>query len=102
MIQTIDDQTTRGRLFPKPLRRALLTFARAVRQVADLSELPGPDPLTEYHAREYLDVMESLLVEQLVTSVPTGAEREALLSVAGLDYLEERVTSVARDYLEED
>ena len=87
----METRTTGKALFPKPLRRALLTFARAVRQVADLAEIPGPDPLSEYHCREYLDEMEALLVDQLVTAVPGQSEREAILSVAGMDYLLEKV-----------
>ena len=98
---TMEIRTARKALFPKPLRRALLTFARAVRQVADLAEIPSPDPLTEYHCREYLDVMETLLVDQLVTAVPDQSEREAILSVAELDYLWERVCA-RMDQLEEE
>ena len=46
---------------PKEVRRAVKALASAVKMVSDLAVLPQPDPLTEYHAKEYLEEMETLL-----------------------------------------
>ena len=104
MICTMNTDTTSAlsvserEPFPKALRQAVLSYARAVRRVADLSELPSPDPLTEYHYKEYLDEMETLLVHQLLTALPTREERDAVLSVAGLEYLSERVRLTGEEW----
>ncbi len=83
---------------PKEVRRAVKALASAVKMVSDLAVLPQPDPLTEYHAKEYLEEMETLLVHQLLTSFPDNGERETLLSDTGLDYLAEEVRLVEEDW----
>ncbi len=88
--------TSRKEQFNKPLHRAVLSFACAVRRMIDLTEIPSPDEGTEYHIAEFLPEMETLLVEQLVCSLSDHEERKAILHVAGLDYLEMRLDQRAR------
>lgn len=76
---------------PKEVRKAVRAFARAVKLVADLADLPCPDPQTEYHAKEYLDEMETLLLQQLATMTTDDSEREEVLAISGLDYLSVRL-----------
>ena len=83
---------------PKEVRRAVKALARAVKMVSDLADLPQPDPLTEYHAKAYLEEMETMLVHQLLTSFSDEEEREDILSGAGLDYLAEDVQLVEKDW----
>lgn len=86
---------------PKEVRKAIRAFARAVRLVADMTDLPGPDPLTEYHAKEYLEEMETLLVHQLLTAFNSDSERVELLSAHELDHLAEKVRSVEKEWDED-
>ena len=86
---------------PREVKNAVRAFARAVKLVADLADLPSPDPLTEYHAKEYLEEMETLLVHQLLTAFASSEEREELLANAELDYLIDRTRSVEREWEEE-
>ena len=46
--------------------------------------------------------METLLVHQLLTALPTPEERDAVLAVAGLDYLSERVRQTGEEWEGED
>ena len=85
---------------PKEVRKAIRAFARAVRLVADMTDLPGPDPLTEYHAKEYLEEMETLLLHQLITATMDCHEREDILDAYGLDYLVGRLSYMAEDFME--
>lgn len=97
--QTDPELTVSGKeQFNKPLHRAVLSFACAVRRMVDLTEIPCPDGSTQYHIAEYLAEMEALLVDQLLTALPTPEERDAVLSVAGLDYLSERVAAQEKDW----
>lgn len=86
---------------PRDVRMAVRAFARAVKMVADLADLPSPDSLTEYHAKEYLDEMETLLIHQLLTAFPSTQDRETILSEVGLDYLIERTQYLEMDWEEE-
>ena len=86
---------------PREVKNAVRAFARAVKLVADLADLPSPHPLTEYHAKEYLEEMETLLVHQLLTAFAPSEEREGLLANAELDYLMDRTRSMERDWEEE-
>lgn len=83
---------------PKEVRRAVRAFARAVKAVADLADLPSPDPLTEYHAKEYLEEMETLLVHQLLTAFASEEAREAVLAEYGLEYLSVKVLYLGREW----
>ena len=83
------------------MRRAVRAFARAVKAVADLADLPSPDPLTEYHAKEYLEEMETLLVHQLLTAFGSDSDRVELLSAYELEYLAEMVRSVEKEWNED-
>lgn len=85
---------------PKEVRRAVRAFARAVKAVADLADLPSPDPLTEYHAKEYLEEMETLLVHQLLTALSSAEERRKVLAAFELDYLIERTLNTEKDWEE--
>lgn len=80
--------------FPKPLRRAILSYARAVRSVVKLGQIPEPDPLTYGHVMTFLPEMESILVDQLVTEVSDFEEINAILSAADLEYLSYQVSAL--------
>lgn len=75
--------------------RAVRDYARAVRRVVDLMDIPSPDPQTEYHAKEYLPEMETLLLHQLLTATLSEETRLEILSAAGLDYLSDRLSALA-------
>ena len=85
---------------PKEVKRAVRALARAVKLVADLADLPSPDPQTEYHAKEYLDEMEILLMHQLLTAYDGKSEREKLLNDYELDYLVERMSLIEQEWEE--
>lgn len=87
---------------PKEVRKAIRAFARAVRLVADMADLPGPDPLSEYHAKEYLDEMETLLVHQLLTAFSSCEERRMILASNELDYLMDRIQFTEKEWSEQD
>ena len=72
---------------PGDVKRAVRAFARAVKLVADMADIPSPDPQTEYHAKEYLEEMESLLLDQLLTAFLSEHGREDILEDAGLGHL---------------
>lgn len=86
---------------PREVKNAVRAFARAVKHVADLANLPSPHPLTVYHAKEYLEEMETLLVHQLLTAFASSEEREGLLANEELDYLMDRTRSMEREWEEE-
>lgn len=62
-------------------------FARSVRMVEELSEQPSQSSLVKYHHRTYLETMERLVVQQVVTAFEDTAERKAILESAGLGHL---------------
>ena len=82
---------------PKGVLKAVMMYARAVRCMEDLAELPDPDTKTEYHVVEFLSEMEVMLVEQLVTSLPNDVLRETVLRSAGLERMIPRVRYMARN-----
>ena len=86
---------------PKDVTAAVRAFARAVKLVADMDERPPSHPLSEYHAKEYLQEMETLLLHQLLTAFPGNAERDEVLSDFGLDYLAGRMHIMAEVWEEE-
>lgn len=75
----------------KELREAISTFAKAVRQVEDLYDLPEPDSRTDYHAAEYSAVMTELLVDQLITATDNAPERDEILQRNDLEHLIENL-----------
>lgn len=83
---------------PKGVKRAVRAFARTVKMVADMADLQSPYPLTEYHWKEYLDEMEYLLLQQLLTSFPLETHRERLLEEEGLGYLIIRLRYMAENW----
>lgn len=85
---------------PKEVKKAVRALARAVKLVVDLADLPSPDPLTEYHTKEYLEEMEVLLIHQLLTAYDSKSEREKLLSDFELDYLAERMNYLEQEWEE--
>ena len=83
---------------PKEVKRAVRALARAVKLVADISETPSPHPQAEYHAREYLNEMETLFLQQLMTAYWEESEREQVLIDFGLDYLMEALQEMHFDW----
>lgn len=81
----------------KELREAISTFAKAVRQIEDLYDLPEPDSRTDYHAAEYSKVMAGLLIDQLITASDNPSERDELLERNGLEHLIEDMHIRARE-----
>ena len=49
---------------------------------------------------EYIDEMEILLLHQLLTALDSNRERDAVLEGAGLDYLQERLHVMAKEWEE--
>ena len=90
----------KGRKCPKEVRRAVKAYAKAVKLVSELCEMPFADPQTEYHGIEYIDEMETLLLHQLLTSMQTNRERDAVLSGAGLEHLRTRLHVMAKEWKE--
>lgn len=72
---------------PQEVLRAIRSYARAVKKVSRLADRKDPDPQTHFHAVEYLPDMETMLIHQLLTALPTRAERMAVLESSGLLYL---------------
>ena len=52
--QNIDKDMKNENKCPERVRKAVLAFARAVSLVADMADLHGADPQTEFHVVEYL------------------------------------------------
>lgn len=82
----------------KEIRRSVCGFARAVRKVADLQETPDRSPNAEYHVAEYLQDMEYMLLEQLMTSTENQQERERVLVESELEYLLPHLQEMASDW----
>ena len=100
MKNRLNMNTTKDHRCPKRVLKAVMLYARAVRCVEDLAELPFPDPQTEYHAVEYLPEMETLLLEQLLTAVPSELMRDTVLCSAGLEHLQSKLHYMAEDWEE--
>lgn len=77
--------TTKDRRCPKGVLKAVMLYARAVKCVEELAEMPDPDSRTEYHVAEFLADMERMLAEQVVSSLPNNVLRETVLRSAGLE-----------------
>lgn len=69
------------------LKKAVSALAEALRLTLDLYELPKEDSKAEYHAREYSDQIQNLLLEQLLTDCDDLNEADAILRRHGLDLL---------------
>ena len=87
---------------PKEVIAAVKAFARAVKLTGDILGRAAPDPISLYHAREYLVEMEDLLVQQLVTDFPDVQAGLDLLASCGLDYLQGRLTALAEQWGEDE
>lgn len=83
---------------PPEVMMAVKAMARAVELVEELAEASHPAPMTEYHATEYVDEMETLLLHQLLTAFPSDEERDAILAESGLDFLAERLHLMAAEW----
>jgi len=83
---------------PKKVLRAVRDYARAVKRVSSMADLPEDDPQTVFHVVEYLPDMETLLIHQLLTALPTMQERKKVLRDFGLDYLVEEMEMTERDW----
>ena len=73
-------------------------FARSVKLVQLLGEQEALSCLCEYHVAEYLQTMEDLLVEQVLTSFGTDEARAAVLSTAGLGYLIGKMLAMEKEW----
>lgn len=89
--------TTKDRRCPKGVLKAVMLYARAVKCVEELAEMPDPDSRTEYHVAEFLADMERMLAEQVVSSLPNEVLRETVLRTAGLESMIPGVRHLARD-----
>lgn len=87
---------------PKQLRWAIMHFAQSIKMVEDLAHAAPEEPLCAYHYKEYLDIMEGILVDQVATAFPSEEEMSAVLSSAGLDHLIEEAVTLAREWGRED
>ena len=83
---------------PKEVELAVRVFALSVKIVYDMADKPSPHPQEEYHAAEYLDEMETLLLHQVLTDFPDVSSGEEFLSSCGLDYLSERLQKMAEQW----
>ena len=72
---------------PKEVELAVRVFALSVKIVYDMADKPSPHPQEEYHAAEYLDEMETLLLHQVLTAFPDEKARRTFLMETGLGYL---------------
>lgn len=86
---------------PKEVELAVRVFALAVKIVDDLADKPSPHPQEEYHAAEYLDEMETLLLHQVLTAFPDEQTRKAFLKETGLEYLVSRMRMMEAAWEEE-
>ncbi len=80
------------------VRRAIRSFANVVKQLNAMVDLKYPDPRVEYHGKEYLDEMEDLLLQQLITATTDRLEREDLLIACEMDYLLVRLEHKANEW----
>lgn len=87
---------------PKELRWAVMHYAQSVKMVEELGRKGEDEPLCQYHYREFLDTMEQLLVQQVVTAFADESEMVAILSSTGLEHLIEDALSLARELGEAD
>lgn len=85
---------------PKEVELAVRVFALSVKIVYDMADKPSPHPQEEYHAAEYLDEMETLLLHQVLTAFPNDDTREAFLKETGLGYLTERMLALEEQWNE--
>ena len=69
---------------PKEVRTALKALAKAVKMTGEIYEMPSPNPLSLYHAREYLADMEDLLVQEVLTAFPDTSSGTDFLYSCGL------------------
>ena len=72
---------------PQNLRQAVMHFAQSVRLVREMAESEEVNFLCDYHVGSYLQDMENMLVEQVLTAFPSDEQREVVLKSAGMGYL---------------
>ena len=87
---------------PKEVELAVRVFALSVKIVDDMADKPSPHPQEEYHAAEYLDEMETLLLHQVLTAFPDEQTRKTFLKETGLGYLTGRMIALCEQWSEED
>jgi len=71
----------------KELKKAVSAFAEALRLSLSLYELADEDSKAYYHACEYSGLIQTLLLEQLLTDCDDLDEADAILRKYGLDHL---------------
>ena len=76
-------------------------FAQSVKMIQELPHKEPDEPICQYYYREYLDLMESILMEQIVTAFPDEDEISAVLTSVGLDYLVDETQMLFREWKEE-
>ena len=86
---------------PKELRWAVMHYAQSVKMVEDLGRASQNEPLCEYHYTEFLETMEQLLVQQVVTAFADEEEMVAILTSAGLEHLVDDAKVLARELSED-
>lgn len=86
---------------PKEVQLAVRVLALAVKIVNDMAERPTGEPQSEYHSKEYLDGMEAMLLEQVLTAFPDERSRREFLAETGLSYLTDRMVALNRQWDEE-
>jgi len=87
---------------PKELRWAVMHYAQSVKMVEELGRKGDDEPLCKYHYREFLDTMEQLLVQQVVTAFADEGEMVAILTSSGMEHLVEDAIILARELSEDE
>jgi len=73
------------------LRKAVEAMASAVRKVEDLADKPAWTPGEKTHVEEFLPQMESMLIDQMATSVGKRSEQSRILAKYELDHLQDEL-----------
>lgn len=84
------------------LRRAVEALASTVRKMVQVGEKAFPDAEERTYVNEFLLSMETMLIDQLATSVRDRNEQERILSKYELDFLLEElaIENDRRDLIE--
>ncbi len=77
---------------------ALMTFAKVITIAGNILDDKGADPAELYYAREFLPEMQTLFIEQVVTSIPTHSERRKLIKKVKLEYLYEQMRALEKEW----
>ena len=89
-----------GSPFPEKLRLSLVSLAEAARLIGELAEENAGGRLPLYLVREYRFDIEDLLVDLLVTVVPSRSLVDGILADAGATYLRAKVDDAVGELVE--